>query len=114
MKIRWLVDVGMYFCKLLCNFGSILVVYSLNVYVNGIYVGVFLFVFFIFIMIKKVNKGSFFERLNIKYYFCKYNFLLNWKFEFFIEFFDLIFIVIIINCYDIKKKNCIWVWLKLG
>lgn len=64
----------------------------------------FLFVFFTLTTTKKVNKGSFFERLNIKHYFCKYNFSLNRKFEFFIESFDSTSIATITNRYDIKKK----------
>lgn len=52
---------------------------------------------------KKVNKGSFFERLNIKHHFCKYNFSLNQKFEFFIESFDSTSIATITNRYDKKK-----------
>lgn len=71
----------------------------------------FLFVFFFALAFlhslrkKKVNKGSFFERLNIKHHFCKYNFSLNQKFEFFIESFDSTSIATITNRYD--KKNCI-------
>lgn len=75
----------------------------------GFMLAFFLFLFFFCISIftltttKKVNKGNFFERLNIKHHFCKYNFSLNQKFEFFIESFDSTSIATITNRYDIKK-----------
>lgn len=69
----------------------------------GFFVVFFCISIFTLTTTKKVNKGSFFERLNIKHHFCKYNFSLNQKFEFFIESFDSTSIATITNRYDIKK-----------